>query len=66
MEKKKIHIIVSGGRVESVLCGDDIEVEVIDCDVHGYEDEHGEMQDYVKLQDYINSLRAQGLREVIC
>ena len=32
MEKKKIHIVVSGGRVESVFSDEELEVEVIDFD----------------------------------
>lgn len=57
MEKKKIHIVVSGGRIESVFSDEDIEVEVIDFD--------GSYEEQQELGDYVDGLRAN-LKEVVC
>jgi hypothetical protein len=57
MEKKKIHIVVSEGRVESVLSADDVEVEIIDLD--------GSDEERQGLDDYVGKLRAE-LKETIC
>ena len=57
MEKKKtIHIVVAGGRVESVFSDEDIEVDIIDFD--GSDDQWA-------LGDYVDTLRAT-LKEVVC
>jgi hypothetical protein len=56
MEKKKIHIVVAGGRVESVFSEEDIEVDIIDFD--GADDQWA-------LGDYVDTLRAN-LKEVVC
>jgi hypothetical protein len=58
MEKKKIHIVVADGRVESVFSDEDIEVEVIDFDGSSYEEQE-------ELGDYVDDLRAN-LKETIC
>lgn len=57
MEKKKIHIVVSGGRVESVFSDEELEVEVIDFD--------GSYEEQRELGDYVDGLRAN-LKEVVC
>ena len=57
MEKKKIHIVVSGGRVESVFSDEELEVEVIDFD--------GNYEEQQELGDYVDGLRAN-LKEVVC
>jgi hypothetical protein len=59
MEKKKIHIVVSGGRVESVFSEDDIEVDIIDFDSSDAQ------EDQWPLCDYVDTLRAN-LKEVVC
>lgn len=56
MEKKKVHIVVRDGRVESVLSKDEIEVEVIDFDCE---------DDTWPLQDYVDTLRSN-MHEVVC
>ena len=55
--EKKIYIVVSEGRVESVLSADDIEVEVIDLD--------GNDEEQRGLDDYVEKLRAE-LKETVC
>lgn len=55
--KKMIHIVVSEGRVESVLSADDIEVEIIDLD--------GNDEERQGLDDYVEKLRAE-LKETVC
>ena len=57
MEKKKIHIVVADGRVESVFSDEDLDVEVIDFD--------GDYEEQQKLGDYVDELRAN-LKEVVC
>lgn len=59
MEKKKIHIVVSGGRVESVFSEEEIEVDVIDFDSSDAQ------EDQQPLCDYVDALRAN-LKEVVC
>jgi len=57
MEKKKIHIVVADGRVESIFSDEDLDVEVIDFD--------GDYEEQQKLGDYVDELRAN-LKEVVC
>jgi hypothetical protein len=55
---KKIVIVVSDGRVESVFSSEDVEVEVVDFDSYD-EDEQEE------LGNYIDECR-ETMKEIIC
>lgn len=57
MEKKKIHIVVAEGRVESVFFDEDLEVEIVDFD--------GNYEEQQELGDYVDELRAN-LKETVC
>lgn len=57
MEKKKIHIVVSGGRVESVFSDEELEVEILDFD--------GSYEEQQELGDYVDELRGK-LKETVC
>jgi hypothetical protein len=57
--KKKITIVVAGGRVESVFADEELEIEIVDFDGTTNEDED------VELGDYIDELR-ETKKEIVC